>query len=213
MGQLKGALSPTVRVARRNWAAREVEFDRAYGVDTAGRVPLHALDGVVGPHRDEGCHYESVHPDRLRERIATLEIDFPRYTFIDLGCGKGRTLLIAAQFPFRRVRGVEFAPALHAVAEKNIAVGCGPRLCEDVRADLADASEYPIHEGPLVVFMYNPFFGSVLDRVLTNLAPSHQEQPRDIKILYWNPVHAALFGRHGFTRVTDMPGCAIFVHQ
>jgi SAM-dependent methyltransferase len=211
LGLLKGALLPAARAARRNQAAREVEFDCAHGVDTAGMVLLYTLDGFVGLHRDEGCHYESVNPERFRERIAALGIDFPQYTFLDLGCGKGRTLLIAAQFPFRRVRGVEFAPALHAVAEKNIAADRGPRRCGDIRADLADAAEYPVPDGPLVVFMYNPFFGSVMDRVLANLAQSHREQPRDIKVVYWNPVHAALFGRHRFTRIADLPEAAIFI--
>ena len=207
LARLKGALLPAEQAAYRK---REAEFDCAHGVDTAGWVSLHTLDGFVGPHRYEGCPYLSVDPERFRERIAALGIDFPRYTFLDLGCGKGRTLLIAAQFPFRRVRGVEFAPALHAVAEKNIAVDCGPRRCGDVRADLADAAEYPVPDGPLVVFMYNPFFGSVMDRVLANLARSHREQPRDIKVFYWNPVHAALFGRHGFTRIAVLLEGAIF---
>ena len=145
---LKLALSPARRAARRCWEARaEAEFDHAHGVDTAGSVSLDTLDEVVGPHRNEGAWYSGVDFVLLREQIATLGIDFPQYTFIDLGCGKGRVLLIAAQFPFRQVRGVEFAPALHAVAEKNIAVYRGPRRCCDVRADLADAAEYPVPTG------------------------------------------------------------------
>ena len=130
---LKDALSPARRAVRRckvarqaEFKAREAEFDHAHGVDTAGIVSLDTME-VVGPHRDECNYYQGVDFDLLRERIAALGIDFPQYTFIDLGCGKGRALLIAAQFPFRQVRGVEFAPALHAVAEKNIAVDRGPR--------------------------------------------------------------------------------------
>ena len=191
---LKDALSPARRAVRRcrvardaEFNAREAEFDQAYGVDTAGIVSLDTIDEVVGPNRDEGNTYEGVDPVLLRERIAALGIDFPQYTFIDLGCGKGRALLIAAQFPFRQVRGVEFAPALHAIAEKNIAVYRGPRRCCDVRADLADAAEYPVPDGPLVVFLYNPFGGAVMDRVLANLTRSHREQPRDIWVIYWNP--------------------------
>jgi hypothetical protein len=107
-------LSPARRAARRcraareaEFNAREAEFDRAHGVDTAGIVSPDTLDEVMGPHRDECHNYEGVDFILLRERIAALGIDFPQYTFIDLGCGKGRALLIAAQFPFRQVRGVE----------------------------------------------------------------------------------------------------------
>ena len=90
---LKVALSPARRAERRSRAAREAareaEFDCAHGVDTAGTVLLDTLDEVVGPHRNEGISYETVDPDLFREQIAALRIDFPQYTFIDLGCGKG----------------------------------------------------------------------------------------------------------------------------
>ena len=112
---LKDALSPARRAVRRcrvaqhaEFNAREAEFDQAYGVDTAGIVSLDTIDEVVGPNRDEGIRYEGVDPVLLRERIAALGIDFPQYTFIDLGSGNGHELLIAAQFPFRQVRGVDF---------------------------------------------------------------------------------------------------------
>ena len=93
---LKDALSPARRAVRRcrvarapEFDAREAEFDHSHGVDTAGIVSLDTLE-VVGPHRDECNYYEGVDFDLLRERIAALGIDFPQYTFIDLGCGKGR---------------------------------------------------------------------------------------------------------------------------
>jgi len=198
--------------------AQNAEFDHAHGVDTAGLVSLDTLE-VVGSHRIEGTAYRGCDPVLFREQIAALGIDFPQYTFIDLGCGKGRSLLIAAQFPFRQVRGVEFAPDLLAVAEKNIAVDRGPRRCCDVRADLADAAEYPIPDGPLVVFIHNPFGGAVMDRVLANLTQSYREQRRDIWIVYWagtagKPVVAAflktLFDQHVFARVADTPEGAVF---
>ena len=134
---LKDALSPARRAVRRCRVARggvqrgEAEFDHSHGVDAARIVSLDTLE-VVGPHRDECNYYEGVDFDLLRERIAALGIDFPQYTFIDLGCGKGRALLIAAQFPSARF-AVRLAPALHAVAEKNIAVYRGPRRCCDVQ--------------------------------------------------------------------------------
>ncbi|MBZ5489392.1 MAG: class I SAM-dependent methyltransferase [Acidobacteriia bacterium] len=42
------------------------------------------------------------------------------FTFIDLGSGKGRALLMAAQYGFKRIIGVEFMPELHRVAQENI---------------------------------------------------------------------------------------------
>jgi hypothetical protein len=42
------------------------------------------------------------------------------FTFIDLGSGKGRALLMASAYPFKRIIGVEFMPELHRVAQENI---------------------------------------------------------------------------------------------
>lgn len=212
--KLKLMVSPTARAAYEAsltreatlmaaFIEREAEFDRTHNVDTRGMVMLDTLDEVVGSHRYAGSPYEGADFDLLREWIASLKIDFSQYTFVDLGSGKGRALLIAAQFPFRKVCGVEFAPALHAVAQKNLASYRGPRQCKDVHADLGDAAEYSFPAGPLVVFIYNPFNGAVMERVLANLTRSHRAQPRDIWVAYWNPMEEALFDRYGFVRVPD----------
>lgn len=196
------SLLPSRRAIRRRWAEREAAFDRARGVDTAGTISIAALEGIVSDSSDDAKRYEATDPEPLAAALAGLGIDYPAYTFLDLGCGKGRVLLQAAEWPFRRVVGVEFAPSLHATAVRNIAADRGPRRCPDVAAVLGDAAEFPIPAGPLVVFMFNPFGESVMARVLENLARSHRDEPRDMRILYWNPELAALLDRLGFVRVT-----------
>jgi SAM-dependent methyltransferase len=190
---------------RAEFYAREAEFDRIHNVNTRGRVLLDTLDEVVGTHRYAGWNYEGADPDVLRKWIKALPIDWSQYTFIDFGSGKGRTLLVAAEFPFRRVRGVEFATALNSVAEKNIADWRGLRRCWDVRSELADAADYRLPDGPLFVFIYNPFHKVVMDRVLANILQSHREQPRDIWVVYWTSVQEDLLTEHGFARIPHPP--------
>jgi hypothetical protein len=45
----------------------------------------------------------------LRETLAALPIAYDKFAFVDCGSGKGRTLLIASEFPFKFIIGVEFA--------------------------------------------------------------------------------------------------------
>src|SRR5229473_3258379 len=42
--------------------------------------------------------YQATEPTLFREMLEALNIDFTQYTFIDLGSGKGRTLLMASEY-------------------------------------------------------------------------------------------------------------------
>jgi hypothetical protein len=98
------------------------EFDRTYHVDTAGTTELDGLE-VVGNHRDLGHRYRGTDPQLFRTAIGSLPIHHEDFVFIDFGSGKGKALFLAAEWPFKAIIGVEFAPALHRIAESNI---CGP---------------------------------------------------------------------------------------
>jgi predicted RNA methylase len=60
--------------------------------------------------------------------LNSLQLQWEDFAFIDLGSGKGRTLLLAAEYPFERVIGVEYCPQLNEVARSNI-----PKLRLEIR--------------------------------------------------------------------------------
>lgn len=99
------------------------EFDRTSGADTDGE-----FDGwtflsdlkIPSPNWIEANNYHPIEPERLRSVVASLGVEFEDYTFIDYGSGKGRGLLLASEFPFKRIIGLEFLPELHGIAENNI---------------------------------------------------------------------------------------------
>jgi hypothetical protein len=64
--------------------------------------------------------YFATEPWLFEQLMQALPIDFTQFTFIDLGSGKGRVLLMASAYPFKRIIGVEFMPELHRVAQENI---------------------------------------------------------------------------------------------
>jgi 16S rRNA G966 N2-methylase RsmD len=118
-------------------------------------------------------------------RFINLQPDTDNYTFIDLGCGKGRMLLIAAQNGFQKIIGVEFASELVAVARENIR----KMALENITVINADAIEFVFPPGNLVVYMYNPFQNKVLRPVLENL---RRQLSGVLYIIYRNPRCAAL---------------------
>jgi len=94
-------------------------FDIKYGTDTAGNIPLWQLN-VASKNVKLGVRYQPIPEDIFRSSIHRVEVDPSSYVFIDLGCGKARTLIVASQLGFAQVIGVEFARELADVAEKNL---------------------------------------------------------------------------------------------
>jgi len=137
--------------------------------------------------------YQPTEPVAFHEMLNSLRestgIDFKNFVFIDLGSGKGRTLLMASDYPFRRITGVELLPALHRIAQENIAQYKNPaQKCFAVEAICADANHFPFPDDPLVIYMFNPLPESGMRRVVANLRQSLRVSPRPIYVLYHNPL-------------------------
>jgi Histone methylation protein DOT1 len=163
-------------------------FDAKYGTDTGGMVNAQELRDSRGKKSIYNIAYYGTPPSMFLQALARLKINFADFTFIDLGAGKGRVLLLASDFPFRQVIGVEFSEHLASVANRNISLyHPSSRHCEDLRCIPGDASEFSFPPGPLVIFMWNPFVGVVFDRMLANLQKSLIREPREVYLLYLNP--------------------------
>jgi SAM-dependent methyltransferase len=107
------------------------------------------------------------------------------FNFIDLGSGKGRVLLMAADYPFKRIIGVEFMPALHRAAQKNISGFASDRQrCRQIETLCMDARNFQFPDGPLVVYLFNPFSEATFAQILENLRRSVEESLRTIYIAY-----------------------------
>lgn len=140
-----------------------------------------------------GHQYFPTEPWLFEEIMSALPINSDQFTFIDLGSGKGRVLVMASAYPFRKIIGVEFMPGLHQAALENIA-----RLPADVRGVCSfeslcmDARDFRFPPGPLVVYLFNPFPEPVLAAVLEHLRQSLADHPRPVFLAYRFPEFEAL---------------------
>jgi len=144
---------------------------------------------IRGPNAVDANEYASVHPKWLSRALSSLAIDYSRYVFIDFGSGKGVPVLMASQYPFKRVIGVEFARELHETAQNNLKLWRPAIKSGSVEFAWADALEFEIPLEPCVLFFYNPFGAVVLCRVLEKVRESMKICPRDVLIVYINPAH------------------------
>jgi SAM-dependent methyltransferase len=144
--------------------------------------------------------------------MSRLGIDYRDYVFIDLGSGKGRLLLLASEFPFKRVVGVEIDDTLHQIATRNIArYDSRSQQCADVQSICSDATDYQFPDEPSVIFLYNPFNHVVLEAVLSGLRQSLQKSPRQVIVVYFNPLHRRLLdAADDFAHIGEIDGCAVY---
>jgi SAM-dependent methyltransferase len=156
---------------------KDGSFDRRFGTDTGGMVPTADLDIADQSTKWQSNLYLGSPARVTRHLIRSLDIDPAEFTFVDYGSGKGRVLFAAAGFPFRKVVGAEISQALHAVAEKNLAVYRGPQLKSTIQLWCGNALEYPLPAGDLVLHMYHPFGPDVLKQVLGVIGQAKRAEP------------------------------------
>ncbi len=108
-------MSPTFRRIRRDHSL----WDAAHHVDTAPGNRVGWMADIDSENWSHGRGYHPAPSDSLIERLASLDINYRDYTFIDFGSGKGRSLFAASNFPFAKIIGVEFNRFLHDTAVKN----------------------------------------------------------------------------------------------
>jgi SAM-dependent methyltransferase len=166
-------------------------FDLEFGVRTSGLIAGRNLK--CGSRADRhNTAYFGVAPSVFHEMMALWRRSKPagtidQFTFVDIGAGMGRAVLLASEFPFRSVIGVELNPRLARIARKNVAHWKAAGLaCAPVRVVCRDAVEFKIPPGPCVAFMFNPFGGPIMRRLLKTWSQTLARREDQLDILYVN---------------------------
>ena len=177
--------------ARRRSRYGDIDYDFDHGVDTTwATVSLRTRVRELL----SGGQYQPSEPTLFHKILRALPVAPDGFTFIDLGSGKGRTLLMASAHPFHRIVGVELLPEYAAIAQRNIARYHGERQkCFALESQQGDARDFIFPAGPTVLYLFNPFPEYVLRAVLANLRNSLTVYPRPLFVIYHNLVYERVF--------------------
>jgi SAM-dependent methyltransferase len=143
---------------------------------------------------------EHAHPDRTRYVPSSWHV-LPRAlrylgvsdddVFADFGCGKGRVVLQAARWPFRRVIGVEISPDLADIAREGLAARRHQQRCRNVEIVVADITQYRVPDDLTIGYLYHPFRGETFDAFLGAVVESMDRCPRRVRLIYVWPLDGA----------------------
>jgi SAM-dependent methyltransferase len=138
-------------------------------------------------------NYEPTPPRIVDEVLAALPVEPSALTFVDLGSGKGRVVLLASRHPFRAVVGIEHRASLHAAADRNRQIfERSGEVCSPIHLLCGDVARYPLPDGPILVWLFNPFGPDVLRPLVQRL------QRPEVYVAYVLPIHHDLLQDAGF---------------
>ena len=115
----------------------------------------------------------------------------------------GRAMLLASEYPFRRIEGIELNPVLARLARRNAAKWRRLDLAKaPMRVTDGDVVDYKFPKGPCLLFLFNPFGASVMRKLLARLADTFADRPGQLDLLYVNHEQEhALEIHRGFIRL------------
>jgi trans-aconitate methyltransferase len=189
-------------------------FDQRHGTDTSGLIPGEIIAQGTRAKVSELTAYYGVAPSILHGLLdiwlhCTHPQPIERTVFLDVGAGKGRAMLLASQFPFLRVEGIELNPALASIAEANITLWHNDLQAEalsPLTLHHADATTHPLPPEPTLAFLFHPFELPVLRRFLRHVETSQAAHPKPFDLLYANAEHDSFLDHHpAFTRLWTGP--------
>lgn len=157
--------------------------------DRNSEANLRVSQGHPQPKHSDSLKYQT--PDYwCLYKVARMLKPKSDDVFYDIGCGMGRVLCVLARKNIRKCVGIELRDDLCELARSNALHLRGKKvpievICVD--AAVADLS------GGTLYFMYNPFGVETLRDVLENIRRSLSQNPRRIKIAYYNSVHEGVF--------------------
>jgi SAM-dependent methyltransferase len=189
---------PIARHVLRN----EIKGEKKYGINTTGADELKSLEqnGIDTTH---ATIYMPVSYDLLEEIFNRLQQlpDKPYNHFLDIGCGKGRALCVAAYYGFTQLTGVDFSKKLIDAATENLTHTKKQFPAIDFELYNNDAFYFEIPNDADCIFLFNPFDEVIMSGVVYNILESLKESPRVITVIYVNALHKEAFTIAGFKEV------------
>ncbi len=198
VGAIRRFLFVLRRQVFRNWEPPH-PFDAAHGVATGGLLTQIELE-TGHDHDLHTTAYHGTQPsifrgglERWRAAIIRSAKSVEEFTFVDIGCGKGRVLMLASEFPFRRVVGLELNAKVASSARENIRQWRErPRACKQIEVLTGDVLAFALPPEPTLLYMYNPFEGDLFRLWVQTLAFALRERMEPLYLLYTYPRYEAM---------------------
>lgn len=177
----------------------EIKGEKKYGIQTTGADELQVLEDK-GIDISHATIYMPAGYDLLEILLKEIQAFKPVH-FIDIGCGKGRAMCVAAHYGIPKITGIDFSKELAEAARNNMAHTQGLFPAQQYKVIHNDAFYFDIPEDADCIFFFNPFDEVIMLGVIGNIEKSIRLHKRTLYIVYINPLHKDLFLQHGYREI------------
>ncbi len=179
--------------------SKEVKGEKKYGLSSTGADELVSLANK-GIDIQNSTIYMPASYDLLEHVFGQLPMSSFKH-LIDIGCGKGRVLCVAAHYGVTQVTGIDFSKEFCDSAKLNLAKTkqLFPGLSYKIVNN--DAFYFEIPDDADCIFMFNPFNEVIMSGVVENIEKSIRRNPRQMTVIYANPIQKHLLLDHGYIQV------------
>jgi SAM-dependent methyltransferase len=177
----------------------EIKGEKKYRLNTSGFDELQHLQkkGIDITH---STIYMPVNYYMVEKMMEDIRKDSPGDVFLDIGCGKGRAMAVAAYHGFKKITGIDISEKFCAETRKNLEPLRELFPGVSFHVLLQDAFYYEIPTDVSVIFIFNPFDEVIMSGVVKNILESQEKNPRPLWIIYINPLYENLFIENGFVK-------------
>lgn len=175
-------------------------FDIIHKTNTHKRLDKN--DYITKPESfDDGILYMSCPTNEIKLSLQFIEKKlfdkFKDYQFIDLGSGKGKSILVYLKYLKKKNNyapvGIEYYKPLVDIANDNSKIMGFKQGEYKFVNDSAEKFDQYLEARDLIVFLYNPFGENILKPVIDRLC-----KHRDVYIIYIDPEHDKVVRGSGF---------------
>lgn len=178
-------------------------FDLIRGVDTHVWEPDSNLR-LNERNKDDGVFYMASWKSTVVEStncvINRINEPLENFTFLDVGCGKGKVILVWDEILPAKVKivGIDYNDYLLSVCRSNLRKRASTNRIQLVHSDITKINLDCYDK--LVLYLYNPFSKTILEQFLKSL------KAIDLYVIYNNPIHDQVFETLGFTCLNRKSG-------
>jgi 2-polyprenyl-3-methyl-5-hydroxy-6-metoxy-1,4-benzoquinol methylase len=182
-----------------NIISQEIKGEKKYNINTTGADELKNLS-KKGIDISHATIYMPISYSLLENIFNQLPAISKKH-FLDIGCGKGRVLCVAADNGYKKITGIDFSKQLCENALTNLqhTKEKFPSIQYDVITK--DAMNFEIPADVDCIFLFNPFDVVIMTAVVSNIMESVREHPREIVVAYANPLYEDVFLEEGFIEI------------
>lgn len=191
-----------------NWGIRVAIFSAwhewrgewKYQITTTGNQKLEGLS-ITGSNQLSATEYMPVNYSLLEDLLQHVPKEARDGVFLDIGCGKGRAMCVAAANGFHKVTGIDIAKELITKAEINLQSIHNQYKHTESSLHWIDVVEYEIPKDCSCIFLFNPFEQNLVETLIRKLLARGRKLEPHLYVLYASPQHAESFLRSGFTEI------------